>query len=887
MTRCRPGAIVVAAGSGARFGGAKQFQTARCRARSSTARCDAARAVLRRRGRRAPGRRRLGRAAGACARCRAARPAPRRCAPGSPRCRPTPRSWSCTTRPARSPTRRAVRRAVIDAVRAGADGAVPGVAVADTVKRVDGRHGGRDGARDELVAVQTRRRSAPSALRAAHADDAGRHRRRRAGRARRRHGGGRRRRAGQLQDHRAGRLELVAALLSLRSGVRDPGRLGFDVHPFGGDGPLVLGGVTLDGRRRWSATPTPTSSPTRSPTRCSAPPGCPTSARCSPRRTSSTAGASSIELLAEVARPGRTPSGWWVGNVDVVIAAERPQLGAAHRGDGRRTWSPRSTPPASRWATASTSSVTPEAGRGPRLRGPSRGIAVWAVALLEHADRRSPLDRTAIHSRLSTSERNVGVASEGPGSLVADAPDPRHPGRTRGRASTPRAPGRVSMYVCGPTVYDVPHVGHGRTAVVFDVIRRYLEWQRATRSRTSSNVTNVEDKIIARAASRGHERARARGPLRGRPTGTSSTASTCGGPTRCRARPSSSSQMVDAHRASWSTGGHAYVIEGEGVYFQVDSYARLRRAVAPPARRPARGRRRARRGRRAEAQPGRLRAVEGREAGRARLGVAVGSRAGPAGTSSARRCRSRSSARASTCTAAATTSCSRTTRTSARRPRPRVTRSRGTGSTSAWSMVGGEKMSKSLGNFTTLADALDRYGAARVPARRAADALPRARWSSGRRSSRPRREAHRAARRTCVRRAGGARIDVAGAPLDEATVAAFRAAMDDDFGTPGRGRRGLRRGAAAPTSRSTTGEPTSARRRSSRRSVQLLGALGLDVGVAADARRRRVAEIDALVAARARPAPRRDFAEATASATSSRRAGSRSRTRAAGTIWHR
>ena len=40
----------------------------------------------------------------------------------------------------------------------------------------------------------------------------------------------------------------------------------------------------------------------------------------------------------------------------------------------------------------------------------------------------------------------------------------------------PREPGRLSIYVCGPTVYDVAHVGHGRTALVFDVIRRYLEW---------------------------------------------------------------------------------------------------------------------------------------------------------------------------------------------------------------------------------------------------------------------------------------------------------------------------------------------------------------------------------------------------------------------------
>jgi len=38
----------------------------------------------------------------------------------------------------------------------------------------------------------------------------------------------------------------------------------------------------------------------------------------------------------------------------------------------------------------------------------------------------------------------------------------------------PREPGKVSIYVCGPTVYDVPHIGHGRTALVYDVIRRYL-----------------------------------------------------------------------------------------------------------------------------------------------------------------------------------------------------------------------------------------------------------------------------------------------------------------------------------------------------------------------------------------------------------------------------
>jgi cysteinyl-tRNA synthetase len=66
----------------------------------------------------------------------------------------------------------------------------------------------------------------------------------------------------------------------------------------------------------------------------------------------------------------------------------------------------------------------------------------------------------------------------------------------------PREPGRLSIYVCGPTVYDVAHVGHGRTALVFDVIRRYLEWS-GFDVEYVSNITDVEDKIIARAAERG------------------------------------------------------------------------------------------------------------------------------------------------------------------------------------------------------------------------------------------------------------------------------------------------------------------------------------------------------------------------------------------------
>ena len=66
----------------------------------------------------------------------------------------------------------------------------------------------------------------------------------------------------------------------------------------------------------------------------------------------------------------------------------------------------------------------------------------------------------------------------------------------------PRQPGRFNMYVCGPTVSGDPHIGHGRFTVVWDVLRRYLEWT-GLEVRFVSNVTDIEDKILARAASEG------------------------------------------------------------------------------------------------------------------------------------------------------------------------------------------------------------------------------------------------------------------------------------------------------------------------------------------------------------------------------------------------
>ncbi|HVB00344.1 MAG TPA: cysteine--tRNA ligase [Acidimicrobiales bacterium] len=67
-----------------------------------------------------------------------------------------------------------------------------------------------------------------------------------------------------------------------------------------------------------------------------------------------------------------------------------------------------------------------------------------------------------------------------------------------------REPGVVGLYVCGPTVYGPPHVGHGRSVLIYDVLRRYLEF-RGVFVQHVSNITDIDDKIINRARSEGRD----------------------------------------------------------------------------------------------------------------------------------------------------------------------------------------------------------------------------------------------------------------------------------------------------------------------------------------------------------------------------------------------
>ena len=325
--------------------------------------------------------------------------------------------------------------------------------------------------------------------------------------------------------------------------------LGFDVHPFGDVPPLVLGGVHIADASRLVGHSDGDAVCHAVADALLGPVGLPDLGTLFPASDESLRDADSLAMLGEVVSKVAAV-GWWVDNVDIVIAAETPRL-APYMSDMAANLTAVLAPAKEPMGPGIHVSVRPKRAEGLGAIGRAEGIAVWAVALL---------------SRWIARRKVPGPGA--PGSVASQrAPDLRHR-RSRQVDLVPRVAGHVSMYVCGPTPYDVPHLGHGRKEVVFDTIRRYLLWS-GLEVTYVSNVTDVDDNIIARAEREGtsepelstkyeqefwrqFDRLNIKRPDE-MPRAT---------------------EWIDEMQdmiAKLVASGHAYVIEGEGVYFQVDS----------------------------------------------------------------------------------------------------------------------------------------------------------------------------------------------------------------------------------------------------------------------------------------------------------------------------
>ena len=155
--------------------------------------------------------------------------------------------------------------------------------------------------------------------------------------------------------------------------------LGFDVHPFGADGALVLGGVRLEGPALAAHSDGDAVAHAVADAVLSAS-GLPDLGRLFPATDEQWRDADSIGLLHEVAERVRGEH-WWVVNVDVVIAAERPRL-AEHVRAMAENVAEALVPAKEPLGGGVAVSVKPKRGEGLGAIGRAEGIAVWAVALL-------------------------------------------------------------------------------------------------------------------------------------------------------------------------------------------------------------------------------------------------------------------------------------------------------------------------------------------------------------------------------------------------------------------------------------------------------------------------------------------------------------------------
>jgi len=440
---------------------------------------------------------------------------------------------------------------------------------------------------------------------------------------------------------------------------------------------------------------------------------------------------------------------------------------------------------------------------------------------------------------------------------------------------TQRDPGRVSMYVCGPTVYDLPHVGHGRTAVVYDVIRRYLRWA-GLDVMFVSNVTDVEDKIIARANEAGSTERSIAEQFEAEYWKQLDRVDVL----RPDVVPHATEyippmlELIEALIAR----DHAYVVEGQGVYFDVVSFPgygalphRSIEALLESA------------GARVEIDEEKRSPVDFALWKAAKSGEpAWDSPWGPGRPGWHIECSAMSLGLLGDGFDLHGAGDDLVF------PHNENERAQAVAADHAFARhwihsgmveIGGEKMSKSLGNFRTLAEALDAHGGR---AFRLAVLQTHYRKAMELGDDELTTAASGVARLDALaRRAGGAGVDPVGAPIDDDRRDRFAQSMNDDFGTPGA--TAVVFDAVGAANQAIDAGDTARAASLLATVIELASVLGLTIASGAG----DDAGIDALVAEREAARAARDFATADQIRDELAGLGITLEDGAAGTIWHR
>jgi 2-C-methyl-D-erythritol 2,4-cyclodiphosphate synthase len=155
---------------------------------------------------------------------------------------------------------------------------------------------------------------------------------------------------------------------------------GFDIHPFGVNPPLVLGGVRIDGSPRLSGHSDGDAIAHAVADSLLGPTGLPDLGTLFPAHEEQLRDADSMKLLADVAERV-AQLGWWVDNVDIVVAAEKPAL-APHVEAMVANVTAALAPTREPMGPGIGVAIRPKRGEGLGAIGRAEGIAVWAVAAL-------------------------------------------------------------------------------------------------------------------------------------------------------------------------------------------------------------------------------------------------------------------------------------------------------------------------------------------------------------------------------------------------------------------------------------------------------------------------------------------------------------------------